>query len=223
MLKFVITFYDEEIKQTNDYYIGTFNLTNGQELPLVCDWRAPVSTMYYDYEIGKAKYDAPCGEIKGEIKAKRQFKIKDSQMQMCFDSNLTIGDDILQQELANNASDKMKNIVATIQSEQNKVIRDESPILFVQGVAGSGKTSIALHRVAYLLYKYREKYKSNDILILSPNDIFSEYISTVLPSLGEENILNTSFYRLAQGELMALVNPLQTREDGLNKLADFAK
>lgn len=210
----------ENGKDSNSYYIGIFNLTNGNDIPLICDWRAPVSNMYYDYELGEAQYKAPIGIIKGNITGKRQFKIKDSKMELCFDSNLTIQDEILQQELANNANQKMKNIVATLQREQNKIVRSENSTLFVQGVAGSGKTSIALHRVAYLLYKYRDKFKSSDILIMSPNSIFSEYISNVLPSLGEENILHTSFYKLASEELVALTPALQTREDALNELAE---
>ncbi len=215
-----ITFEDDKTKKIDNYYIGTFSLTNNGDVPLVCDWRAPVSSMFYDYEIGKAKYIAPMGEIDGKIINKRQFKIKDGKMEYCFDSNLTIQDEILQMELANNANQKMKNIVSTIQREQNTIIRDNSPILFVQGVAGSGKTSIALHRVAYLLYKYRDKYKSKDILIISPNEIFSDYISTVLPSLGEENIQSTSFYNIARDELVSLTKELQTREDELNELAE---
>ncbi len=215
-----IVFKDDRTNRIDNYYIGIFNLTNNTEIPLICDWRAPVSSMFYDYEIGKAKYIAPIGEIDGEIINKRQFKIKNGQMEYCFDSNLTIQDEILQKELANNANQKMKNIVSTIQREQNTIIRDNSPILFVQGVAGSGKTSIALHRVAYLLYKYRNKYKSKDILIISPNEIFSDYISTVLPSLGEENIQSTSFYNIAKDELVSLTSDLQTREDELNELAE---
>ncbi len=210
----------ENDKNCNSYYIGIFNLTNGSDIPLICDWRAPISSMYYDYELGDSKYKAPVGFIKGKIVGKRQFKIKDSKMELCFDSNLTIQDEILQQELANNATQKMKNIISTLQREQNKIIRSETPTLFVQGVAGSGKTSIALHRVAYLLYKYRDQFKSSDILIMSPNPIFSEYISNVLPSLGEENILHTSFYKVASKELCTLAPSLQTREDALNELAE---
>ncbi len=215
-----ITFKGDKTQKIDNYYIGTFSLTNNGEIPLVCDWRAPVSSIFYDYEIGKAKYIAPMGEISGEIINKRQFKIKDSKMEYCFDSKLTIQDDILQKELANNANKKMQNIVSTIQKEQNLIIRDSAPILFVQGIAGSGKTSIALHRVAYLLYKYRDKYKSKDILIISPNQIFSDYISTVLPSLGEEHIQSLSFYNIAKDELVSLTNDLQTREDGLNELVE---
>lgn len=218
-----ISFCEQGENAPKDYYIGIFNLTNGTQIPLICDWRAPISTIYYDYEIGRASFKAPMGLISGNITAKRQFKIKDSKLEWCFDSSLTINDDILQKELSQNATQKMKNIVATIQREQNSIIRDENNILFVQGVAGSGKTSIALHRVAYLLYKYREKYKSSDILIISPNTIFSEYISNVLPSLGEENIVNMSFWDIATSELKTLTNSLQTREQALEDLTSDYK
>lgn len=204
--------------ENNSYYIGIFNLTNGEKIPLVCDWRAPVSSMYYDYEVGKASYIAPKGVISGEITNKRQFKIKDSKIEYCFDSSLTINDDILQSELSKNASEKMKNIITTIQKEQNKLIREDDNIIFVQGVAGSGKTSIALHRVAYLLYKFRDKFASSDILILSPNYVFSDYISEVLPSLGEENIQNETFIDLAKEELSNLVPQFDSREHMLDEI-----
>lgn len=206
----------------NSYYIGIFNLVDGGQIPLVCDWRAPVSSMYYDYEIGKARYIAPKGVIEGEITNKRQFKIKDANLKYCFDSSLTINDDILQNELSKNASDKMKNIVTTIQREQNKLIRDDENVLFVQGVAGSGKTSIALHKVAYLLYSLRDKITSSDILILSPNYVFSDYISQVLPSLGEENIQNLTFVELAKEELSGLTNQFDSRENMLDEITDDA-
>lgn len=215
-----IVFKDCATNKAENYYIGTFSLTNNTDVPLVCDWRAPVSSMFYDFEIGNAKYIAPQGEISGEILNKRQFKIKDSKMLYCFDSNLTIQDEILQQELANNADVKMKNIVSTIQKEQNLIIRDGSKVLFVQGIAGSGKTSIAMHRVAYLLYKFREKYTSKNILIISPNNIFSDYISSVLPSLGEQNIQSMSFYDIAQDELSTLTCGLQTKEESINEIID---
>lgn len=201
----------------NSYYIGIFNLTNGGEIPLICDWRAPVSSLYYDFEVGKASYTAPSGVISGEIINKCQFKIKDTKLKYVFDSSLTINDEILQQELAQNASNKMKNIIATIQREQNKLIREDDNMIFVQGVAGSGKTSIALHKVAYLLYKYRDKFASSDILILSPNSIFSDYISAVLPSLGEENALSMTFMDLAKEELRD-VSQFESREEMLDAI-----
>lgn len=207
---------DEE--DDNPYYIGIHNLTDGSPIPVVCDWRAPISSLYYDYEIGKGKYQAPQGEIEGDILSKRQFKITNSRMEYCFDSSLTVSDNVLAKELSKNASDKMKNIVATIQKEQNEIIRNsQNKNMLIQGVAGSGKTSIALHKIAYILYNQKH-LKSKDIMIISPNDIFSEYISTVLPELGEENVLQNSFLKIAKQELGTLVPQIQNREQMIDEL-----
>jgi DNA helicase II / ATP-dependent DNA helicase PcrA len=160
----------------------------------VYDWRAPASSMFYDYEIGKAGYKCPEGVIDGELTLKRQYKISNGKLLYMFDSNIKIDDDILQEILSKSTDNKMKAIVTTIQREQNKVIRNEEyKNLIVQGPAGSGKTSIALHRIAYLLYKHREKIGPQNIVIFSPNEIFNDYISNVLPQLGEENMLQTTF------------------------------
>lgn len=149
--------------------------------------------MFYDYELGEAHFDAPSGEVKGNIRLKRQYRIRDGKMEFMLESSLNIQDDILQKELSGNSDDRMKNIVATIQREQNKIIRnDTSNTLIIQGVAGSGKTSIALHRVAYLLYRHKGEITSNDILIISPNKVFADYISNVLPELGEEKLKNAA-------------------------------
>jgi DNA helicase-2/ATP-dependent DNA helicase PcrA len=175
-------------------YIGMASLIDNNHDMLLYDWRAPISSMYYDYEIGKAEYKCPDFNVKGEITLKRQYKIAEGKLQYMFDSNLKIDDEMLQQILSNSADNKMKTIVTSIQKEQNKVIRNEdNKILIVQGPAGSGKTSIALHRIAYLLYKHRDTITSNNILIFSPNEIFNDYISNVLPELGEENIYQTTY------------------------------
>ncbi|MBP3461417.1 MAG: AAA family ATPase [Bacilli bacterium] len=159
----------------------------------VYDWRAPISSLFYNYETGTAEYEAPCGQVNGEIKLKRQYKINNDIIERCFDSNINIDDEYLQEILANSSSEKMTNIVNTIQREQNQIIRNIiDKYLIVQGVAGSGKTSVALHRIAYLLYK-EKNLNSNNILIFSPNDVFSDYISDVLPELGENNVLQTTF------------------------------
>lgn len=186
------------IEDGEDYnekiYIGMGALIDDNHDILVYDWRAPISSMYYDYEIGKAKYICPKCIVDGEIMLKRQYKIADGKIQYMFDSNLKIDDDILQEMLGKSADSKMKTIVTTIQKEQNKVIRNEdNKVLVVQGPAGSGKTSIALHRIAYLLYKHRDRITPDNILIFSPNDIFNDYISNVLPELGEENIYQTTY------------------------------
>ena len=169
---------------------------------LIHDWRAPVSSMFYDHELGEAGYRSPSGEIKGEISLKRQYRIRGGKMEFMIESALTVHDDILQKELSSNADDKMKNIVATIQREQNQIIRNEDiRTLIIQGVAGSGKTSIALHRIAYLLYTFRDSISSKDILIISPNKVFSDYISNVLPELGEETVPETSMEQILSGVL----------------------
>lgn len=173
-------------------YIGTNSIIKDFDF-YVFDWRSPVASLFYNYEVGSASYEAPMGVINGDIILKRQYKISNSKLQRCFDSTINIDDDYLQEILANSSSDKMTNIVNTIQKEQNEIIRNvKDKYLIVQGIAGSGKTSVALHRIAYLLYK-EKSLKSNNILIFSPNDIFSEYISDVLPELGEENVLQTTF------------------------------
>ena len=179
------TFYDPESRAT-----------------LIHDWRAPVSSMFYDHELGEAGYRSPSGEIKGEISLKRQYRIRGGKMEFMIESALTVHDDILQKELSSNVDDKMKNIGATIQREQNQIIRNEDiRTLIIQGVAGSGKTSIALHRIAYLLYTFRDSISSKDILIISPNKVFSDYISNVLPELGEETVPETSMEQILSGVL----------------------
>lgn len=179
------TFYDPESRAT-----------------LIHDWRAPVSSMFYDHELGEAGYRSPSGEIKGVISLKRQYRIRGGKMEFMIESALTVHDDILQKELSSNADDKMKNIVATIQREQNRIIRNEDiRTLIIQGVAGSGKTSIALHRIAYQLYTFRDSISSKDILIISPNKVFSDYISNVLPELGEETVPETSMEQILSGVL----------------------
>ena len=183
------------------FYIGLSGLREMGDI-LVFDWRAPVSSMFYDYDVGPAGYDAPMGRIDGQLTLRRQYKISGGQLEYVLDSAIKIDDDILQQELAKNASPRMRNIIATIQKEQNRIIRqDEHVTMVVQGVAGSGKTSVALHKVAYLLYHLRGKITSRNLLILSPSQVFSDYISGVLPELGEENVSELSFDRLAENEL----------------------
>lgn len=193
---------DSEIQEAV-YYIGihSFEDENGEEI-LIYDWRAPVSSMFYDFEIGKAYYIAPMGKVSGSLCSKRQYKIKDSSLEYMLESSLNIGDEVLQKELSRTSDDKMKNIVATIQREQNSIIRNEkSDVLIIQGVAGSGKTSIALHRVAFLLYRFKETLSSKDILIISPNKVFANYISNVLPELGEEEIMEMGMEEIVGNEI----------------------
>lgn len=173
--------------------IGSF-LDDDEETFLIYDWRAPVSSLYYDGAPGPASYRTPVGNIEGNMELKRQFVIRDAKIDVLFDTGVTIGDELLQQVLSHTADNQMKNIVATIQKEQNSVIRnDRSRLLVVQGAAGSGKTSAALQRVAYLLYRYRDSLRADQMVLFSPNSMFNSYVSTVLPELGEENMLQTTF------------------------------
>lgn len=189
-----IDFIESGNKKPEKYYIGIANLLNDSCDILVYDWRAPVSGMFYDYEIGEAFYKCPEGIVRGRVTLKRQYKIDNGKIEYMFNSNLKIDDEILQEVLSKSTDSKMRTIVTSIQREQNRVIRNEEyRNLVVQGPAGSGKTSIALHRVAYLLYKYRDKVLPQNIIIFSPNQIFNDYISNVLPQLGEDNMLQTTF------------------------------
>ena len=197
-------------------YVGVIGIIDSGDVPLVCDWRAPVSSMFYDYGKGRASYIAPIGKIEGEITLKRQYKIKKQKIEYMFDSDLNIDDEILGQSLAQNKTDKLENIVATIQTEQNKVIRNEqTKNLLVQGYAGSGKTTVALHRVAYLLYRYKNDIASDEIVLISPSDIFSNYISGVLPQLGEADIPQITFEDLAR---QYLKQPFEKRDDFIERI-----
>ena len=185
--------FDSSLDGIQDIYIGITHVEDNLEY-YVHDWRSPICSLFYDYELGKASYEAPLGTIKGNILKKRQYTIEDAKLLHIFDNEINIDDELLQEVLAMESSDKMKNIVNTIQKEQNNIIRNvNDKNLIVQGIAGSGKTSVALHRIAFLLYKIDE-LNSNNILILSPNQVFSKYISNVLPELGEENTKETSLH-----------------------------
>lgn len=187
-----IVFKDDQ-NQIHNIYISLTYLKDKQLNNILYDWRSPICSLFYDYEVGECEYSAPGGIYHGELKRKRQYKIADNHLVGVFDNSLNIDDEILQEVLAAESTDKMKNVVNTIQQEQNKVIRNlEDNNLIVQGIAGSGKTTVALHRIAFLLYRLKN-LTSNNILIFSPNNIFTEYISDVLPSLGEKNTLQTTF------------------------------
>lgn len=197
------------------FYIGIANLAeeNGG-LPLIYDWRAPVSGLFYDFDKGPASYQAPLGDIHGDIAAKWQYKIRGGKMIYEFESDVKIDDEILKAELGSNGDVQLKNIIRTIQKEQNAIIRNISDrIMVIQGAAGSGKTSIALHRIAYLLYHDRKNLKSSSVLVLSPNGVFSDYISHILPELGEENIREMSFDLFAYKRLKNTVSDCEDRYD----------
>lgn len=201
-----VDFLYEGEEEAEQFYIGIGNFSENLNcMPLIFDWRAPVSSLFYDYEKGRAEYQAPAGTMKGEIISKYQYKIKKGQLQYAFECDIKIDDDILKRELGTHANASLKSIVHSIQKEQNAIIRNqEDRILVVQGSAGSGKTSIALHRIAYLLYHDRKNLSASQILILSPNSIFSDYISHILPELGEEQIREMSFDDYAYQELKGI-------------------
>lgn len=202
--------------RSQQIYIGIGNIIQNNKI-YVADWRAPVSSMYYDYNLGPAEFKIDNQTYRGNIELKRQFKIENSNMISYFDTDLTINDEILQEILSKNVSTKMKQIVSSIQKEQNVLVRNNNlENMLVQGIAGSGKTSIALHRAAYLLYKYRNQIKSSDICIISPNNIFSSYISEVLPQLGEDNLAETTFSQIARVELK---KKIESREEMLDAIA----
>ena len=200
-------------------YIGRSSLRkNSYQEMYVYDWRSPIASVFYRFMTGEAFYDAPCGRVTGELNLKRQYEIKNGTLEYFFDSDVQIVDEFLRQLLSQNTTAKMKAIVETIQHEQDVVIRDmENDLLMVQGVAGSGKTSIALHRAAYLMYQgLQTKLSANNIMIISPNSIFEEYISNVLPELGEDNVISSVFEDI----LSELLNgrKIQSRNDFLENL-----
>ena len=180
-------------------YIGIASLQQGDDF-YVYDWRAPISSMFYNSEVGESSYTISSGEkITGNITLKRQYKISNGELVEVFDTDMQIIDSILKRMLSENASNKMKNIVNTIQKEQNEIIRKNNvDILVVQGPAGSGKTSIAMHKIAYLLYSERDKINNSNVMILSPNEIFNNYISDVLPDIGEDNVVQATFSEFAK-------------------------
>lgn len=202
-------FDDEEAVEK--IYIGRYPITSEPNFErLVYDWRAPISSLFYRYGTGKASYEAPVGKITGEIELKRQYEINGGELEYYFDADMQILDDFLRKMLTHNASHQMKSIVETIQRDQDLIIRNmSSDLMMVQGVAGSGKTSVALHRVAYLMYQGLSNHlASQNIIILSPNALFEKYISQVLPELGEENVTSFIFDDLYE---MILERPFQSK------------
>jgi DNA helicase-2/ATP-dependent DNA helicase PcrA len=214
-----IDFIQDEFDDKEKIYIGMSSLIDHDTMDIIIyDWRAPISSMYYEYELGEASYIVGKRVISGEIDLKRQYRVVKSQLILMFDSSIKIDDEILQEILSKNADEKMKNIVISIQKEQNRIIRDEDArVLIVQGAAGSGKTSIALHRIAYLLYRHKDEgLKSGNVVIFSPNEIFNDYISDVLPELGEENVHQTTFFEYSK----SLITP-EIQIENQNEQMDF--
>ena len=222
-----IDFCETTDEETAVFYIGKFAFNHRGKL-LIYDWRAPVAGMFYDCEVGPAGYDAPMGRVTGELIRKRQFKIKDSVMEYTLESFDNVQDDVLQKELSHTSDEKMKSIIATIQKEQNRIIRNENKgTLIIQGVAGSGKTSIALHRIAFLLYRFRDRLRAGNVTILSPNKVFADYISNVIPELGEEPVCEMSFLDIAEIQLEGVIgfaadnDPVETPDEQWRERTEF--
>lgn len=193
--KVVVDFLDNEPKES--FYIGTANFTDDADENLVYDWRSPIAELFYNNMIGPSSYTVRQNKIDTVIKERRQFLLERDRLVKFFDTSVAIQDDVLLEVLGQDETNEMKAITATIQSEQNTIIRDvKSQNILVNGVAGSGKTSAIMQRIAYLLYLYRDTMTSDDLLILSPNHRFIDYISNVLPSLGERNPLNLTIIQL---------------------------
>ncbi|WP_039944165.1 RNA polymerase recycling motor HelD [Thermicanus aegyptius] len=213
-----VDFKDAVINEEEKIYIGTSSFLDEETGEfLVYDWRAPISSLFYDHIPGRASYEAPGGVIEGELTKKRQYEIKGGKLQYMFDTGVTIGDEILKEVLGKQAEPVMHSIVASIQREQNRIIRnDNRRVLLVQGVAGSGKTSVALQRIAYLLYKYRNILSSENMLLFSPNPLFKQYVSKVLPELGEANMLQTTLFEYMEsrlGKTVLLEHPFTQLEE----------
>ncbi len=204
----------EKLKDTESFYIGKIGLLDEEDKEeMVVDWRAPIADLYYSGVQGKASYEAPVGNIEGELLLKRKFIIKNQKLIDAFDEGINeiilnfdgdneenaLIDEFLKINLEENRGNKLKDIVSTIQKEQNDIIRaDMYKPLIIQGSAGSGKTTIAIHRIAYLLYKYKNKISGEDVLILAPNKLFLDYISEVLPNLGVSKVKQSTFNRFSK-------------------------
>lgn len=218
-------FKEDGYDETEKFYIGLHNLMDMTDTSiLVYDWRSPIASMYYQCEVGRGSYTSPVGVLSGDLSLKRQYSIEKGVLKYFFDSSIQIKDDILQQVLSKNTSPKMRHIVETIQKEQDLIIRDtDSQLLIVQGVAGSGKTSIALHRIAFLLYEGQStKLFSNNMMIISPNSVFSQYISSVLPSLGEENVEQTTLDEITT-DILGTRFTIESRAQMLESLISLHK
>jgi len=194
-----IDFTEKGKKEADKLYIGKMSLIREEDQKLIIvDWRAPVANLYYEGRLGDASYDCPDGNIKGTLELKRQFSIDNGKLNDIFDIDITTNDEFLQSNLGANADNRLKDIVTTIQAEQNAIIRaDMWRPLIVQGAAGSGKTTIALHRIAYLIYNYEKSFYPENFMIIAPNKLFLNYISDVLPELGVEKVRQTTFEEFA--------------------------
>lgn len=215
-----IDFQEDQKDQSEALYLGKLSLARVEDQKLlIVDWRAPIANLYYEGQLGEASYHCPAGEISGKLSLKRQISIENAKLQGIFDIDLTTTDQFLQSSLGANADNRLKEIVSTIQTEQNKVIRSDMKIpLIVQGVAGSGKTTIALHRIAWLIYNYEKSFVPENFMIVAPNRLFLNYISEILPDLGVERVKQVTFEDFAKE---AIIEKYKLNDPGA-KLVKFA-
>ena len=194
-----IDFKRDNEKNLEKIYIGKVGVTDEENNIVTVDWRAPISSIYYDSNIGRTKYIAPEGICEGELLLKRQFNIENQKLISYQDVDTVANDELLKPYLSSSADNRLKNIVSTIQKEQNEIIREPlNKNIIVQGVAGSGKTTVALHRIAYLVYNYRDTVKPNQYLVIGPNKFFVSYISNVLPDLDVDNVNQLTYDELCK-------------------------
>ena len=214
-----IDFSEKDSNKKENLYIGKMSLMRDEDQEvIIVDWRAPIANLYYEGRIGEADYWCPGGNIKGELTLKRQFAINEGVLQEIFDIDITTNDEFLQTYLGANSDNRLKEIVSTIQVEQNRIIRaDMWKPLIVQGAAGSGKTTIALHRIAYLVYTFEKTFEPENFMIIAPNKLFLNYISEVLPELGVERVKQTTFEEFA----MELIGKKFKLKDPFEKLTKF--
>lgn len=215
-----IDFQENGEAKAETLYLGLGTFSDENDNILIYDWRAPISSVYYDGKLGKVSYETPEGSQEVELTLKRQFMVEDGTIITLYDTDETVGDQMLLEVLDEASDVKMKSIVTTIQKEQNKIIRDtDSELLFVQGAAGSGKTSAVLQRIAFLLYRYRGKLTSSQVILFSPNQLFNDYIDQVLPELGEQNMVQLTYYQYTQRRVPKLkIETLQERFEQENQV-----
>lgn len=212
-----VDYKENDSDSTEKLYIGKMSLSRDEDQEIVIvDWRAPIANLYYEGRLGQSSYECPDGIINGELLLKRQFSINNGSLDEIFDIDITTNDEFLQTYLGANAENRLKEIVSTIQEEQNKIVR--APMwkpLIVQGVAGSGKTTIALHRIAYLIYTFEKSFDPENFMIIAPNRLFLNYISEVLPELGVDRVKQTTFEEFSM-ELIGKKFKLRDANEKLN-------
>ncbi|HJA23928.1 MAG TPA: AAA family ATPase [Candidatus Limosilactobacillus intestinavium] len=220
-----IDFQEKNGQQPETIYIGLASFSDHPDHFLVYDWRAPISSIYYDGELGDVSYDTPDGQETVNVKIKRQFQIEDGVIVTLYDTDEAVTDQMLLSALSNHSSNKMKSIVSTIQKAQNAIIRNtKDDLLFVQGAAGSGKTAAVLQRVAWLLYRYRGNLSASQVVLFSPNQLFNDYIDQVLPELGEQNMVQLTYYqyvnrRVPRLKVATLKQRFEQSDHGINDKA----